>query len=305
MAPTVSDSSAPPPSEQQALLPHPKASTTTETTPATTTVHPRQVQVRPGQGQDSVPRRPPLPPTRRSSSMKRRLSVLDIARLTICMLGVQFAWTVELGYGTPYLLSLGISKSLTPLVWLAGPLSGLVIQPVVGVFSDSLDWKIGRRRPFISIGALLTIISMYMVSYARELALMIVGGEEGRETDAAYLSSVKAWTIGFAVVGFYCLDFSINAVQASCRSLIMDIPPTDQQEVCNAWSGWMNTLGSVAGFFAGGLNLVKYFGPWLGDTQIKILANLAVLFFATCLAICCTSVQEIQHFPTEEDKKRQ
>ncbi|KAI1320285.1 hypothetical protein EDD11_001500 [Mortierella claussenii] len=243
-------------------------------------------------------RRPLL---RRKSSLKRHLSVFDIARLTICMLGVQFTWTVELGYGTPYLLSLGIPKTLTPLVWLAGPLSGLVIQPVVGVFSDALDWKMGRRRPFILIGATLTIISMYMVAYARELALMIVGhGEE----DTAYTTAIKAWTIGFAVIGFYCLDFSINAVQASCRSLIMDIPPTHQQETCNAWSGWMNNLGSVVGFFAGNLDLVKYFSPVLGDTQIKILANLAMLCFAACLSISCLSVKEIPYIPTEEDGKR-
>lgn len=63
---------------------------------------------------------------------------------------------------------------MTPLVWLAGPLSGLIIQPVVGVFSDTLDWKMGRRRPFILLGALLTILSMYMVAYAKELARWIV-----------------------------------------------------------------------------------------------------------------------------------
>ncbi|KAG0356200.1 hypothetical protein BGZ54_000811 [Gamsiella multidivaricata] len=84
----------------------------------------------------------------------------------------------------------------------------------------------------------------------------------------------------------------------------MDIPPTEQQEVCNAWSGWMNNLGSVVGFFAGYLDLVKYFSPYLGDSQIKILANLAMMVFGTCLAICCSSVKEMQYQPTEEDRKR-
>ncbi|KAK5828114.1 sugar transporter [Linnemannia elongata] len=247
---------------------------------------------------------------RRSSNFKRWLSTIDIARMTVCMLGVQFTWTVELGYGTPYLLSLGIPKTLTPLVWLAGPLSGLIIQPVVGVFSDSLDWKLGRRRPFILIGAVLTVCSMYMVAYAKEIAQAFVGTRSrgGRATvgddDTDVESAVKAWTIGLAVVGFYCLDFSINAVQASCRSLIMDIPPTDQQEVGNAWSGWMNNLGSVVGFFAGNLNLAMYFAPVLGDTQIKILANLAMIFFISCLGICCLSVKEVPYKPTEDDNKR-
>ncbi|KAG0244436.1 hypothetical protein BGW41_007728 [Actinomortierella wolfii] len=264
---------------------------------------------------------------RRSSSslQKRHLSTLDIARLTICMLGVQFTWTVELGYGTPYLLSLGIPKAITPLVWLAGPLSGLVIQPLVGVFSDTLNWRIGRRRPFIIGGAILTIASMLLVAYANELATLIFHGhaqEQKRHVSSSFFSlakggkegdpppehddnavAIKNWTIIFAVIGFYCLDFSINAVQASCRSLIMDIPQTHQQEVGNAWSGWMNNLGSVTGFFAGNLNLVHYL-PWLGNKQIKVLANLAIFFFSTTLAITCLSVKEIPYERTEEDEER-
>lgn len=84
----------------------------------------------------------------------------------------------------------------------------------------------------------------------------------------------------------------------------MDIPPTDQQEVGNAWSGWMNNLGSVVGFFAGNLDLAKYFAPVLGDTQIKILANLAMIFFISCLSISCLSVNEVPYKPNDDDKKR-
>ncbi|KAF9408906.1 hypothetical protein BGZ94_002152 [Podila epigama] len=254
------------------------------------------------QQQQQQRRRPDLSRNLSSCLFKAHLSTFDIARLTVCMLGVQFTWAVELGYGTPYLLSLGIPKSLTPLVWLAGPLSGLIIQPLVGVFSDTLDWKMGRRRPFILTGAVLTILSMYMVAYSKDLARCIVSWTMGTQTNGGVEQAIKGWTIGFAVVGFYCLDFSINAVQASCRSLIMDIPRTDQQETCNAWSGWMTNLGSVAGFFAGNLDLVHLF-PWLADTQIKALANMAIVCFSITLAISCLSVKEIPYEPTDEDKK--
>ncbi|KAF9977624.1 hypothetical protein BGZ73_005478 [Actinomortierella ambigua] len=273
----------------------------------------------------------PRRPLRRASAslLKRHLTTFDIARLTICMLGVQFTWTVELGYGTPYLLSLGMPKALTPLVWLAGPLSGLIIQPLVGVFSDSLDWRMGRRRPFIIGGAILTVLSMLLVAYAHEIAEKIVrdpqyyhvdpdptavgwiqglrrgdygrGGEDTPNREAK--EAIKNWTMGIAVVGFYSLDFSINAVQACCRSLIMDIPRTEQQEVGNAWSGWMNNLGSVAGFFAGNLDLVYYL-PWLGDKQIKVLANLAILFLASTLTITCLSITEIPYERSKDDEAR-
>ncbi|KAF9278460.1 hypothetical protein BGZ68_008572 [Mortierella alpina] len=286
-----------PPGERQALL-----HSATETTSPT--------------------KRPSMPARHQQHSSfarRRHLSTLDLARLTVCMLGVQFTCkstsrTVELGYGTPYLLSLGISKTLTPLVWLAGPLSGLIIQPIVGVFSDSINWKWGRRRPFIVTGAALMIVSMYMVAYAREIATLLTGhwgqkpgsdaGELTEEFKEAYAGAIKKWTIGIAVLGFYFLDFAINAVQACCRFLIVDTPPTDQQEMGGAWSGWMNNLGSVVGFFAGNLDLVKYFSPYLGDSQIKILANLAVIILVSCLGITCFSVDEVQYHPTEEEKAR-
>ncbi|KAG0213930.1 hypothetical protein BGX28_003108 [Mortierella sp. GBA30] len=278
-------------SEQQSLLRATKA-------PAASTLH-----------------RPPMPLRHQHSSRgRRRLSFIDLARLTVCMLGVQFTWTVELGYGTLYLLSLGIPKSMTPLVWLAGPLSGLIIQPIAGAFSDCVDWKWGRRRPFIVVGAALMVLSMYMVAYARELAYVLVGhwdhsgsstlGFTEVEDEVAYSGALKGWTIAIAVFGFYFLDFSINAVQACCRFLIVDIPPTDQQEKGGAWSAWMNNLGSVVGFFAGNLDLVSYCSPYLGDSQIKILANLAVFVLVACLGITCLSVDEVQYIPTEEERHR-
>ncbi|KAH9267170.1 hypothetical protein BASA83_010084 [Batrachochytrium salamandrivorans] len=125
------------------------------------------------------------------------LDLVKLIFLTICLAGVQFTWTVELAYGTPYLLSLGLAKSLTALVWIAGPLSGLLIQPIVGVYSDRSTFRFGRRRPFI---------------------LVTTRGSESDE-------QIRNATILVAVVAFYFLDFSINAVQASCRALIVDISP--------------------------------------------------------------------------------
>ena len=85
---------------------------------------------------------------------KRKLTTWDLVTLSISMAGAQVAWTVELGYvtsstpiyysftassyGTPFLLKLGLSEQLTSLVWLAGPISGLVAQPIIGPLYSSL-----------------------------------------------------------------------------------------------------------------------------------------------------------------------
>ncbi len=70
-------------------------------------------------------------------------SVWYLFILTISIGGLQIAWSVELSNGSPYLLSLGLSKSLMALVWIAGPLTGTLVQPYVGMLSDNcrLPWE--------------------------------------------------------------------------------------------------------------------------------------------------------------------
>lgn len=70
---------------------------------------------------------------------------------------------------TPYLLQLGLTKSRTSLVWIAGPLSGLIMQPVVGVLADRSRSKWGRRRPFMIGGALLVGLCLVVLGWTAEI----------------------------------------------------------------------------------------------------------------------------------------
>lgn len=67
--------------------------------------------------------------------------------LTFSLIGLQFCWGTEQTYATPYLLALGLSKGGMSLVWIAGPLSGLIMQPIIGMISDKSTSRWGRRRP--------------------------------------------------------------------------------------------------------------------------------------------------------------
>lgn len=104
-----------------------------------------------------------------------------------------------------------------------------------------------------------------------------------------------------AVLAFYCLDFSINAVQASCRALILDIPPLYQQETGNAWAGRMMHIGNVIGYFTGFLDLTALF-PMLGDTQLKVLCIVACVIFILSLLITSLSVKEKVFEAIDDDK---
>ncbi|KAJ3161115.1 hypothetical protein HDU86_007737 [Geranomyces michiganensis] len=232
---------------------------------------------------------------RAATPQQTELSLKDLILLTIVLTGVQITWTVELAYGNPYLRELNLSPSLSALVWLAGPLSGLLIQPIVGVYSDKCGLKLGKRRPFMIVGGAIVLLSIAMIGYAAEIAQVLTGSMDTKTNENI--------TIMSAVLGFYWLDFSINAVQASCRSLIVDIAPLHQQESANAWGGRMIGVGNVLGYFIGFLDLPKLF-PFFGDKQMKVFCWLASIWFASTLAMTCVAVKENQYIPKESEKRR-
>lgn len=126
--------------------------------------------------------------------------------LTISIGGLQLAWSVELSNGTPFLLSLGLSKSLMALVWIAGPLSGALVQPYVGMLSDNCRSPWGKRTPFMVIGTVATIIALLALAWVRE----IVGGFLGLFGADRESQGVKVSIIVVAVLFVYVLDFAIN-----------------------------------------------------------------------------------------------
>jgi len=210
----------------------------------------------------------------------KHLSKLDLFYLTIALAGVQFTWSVELAYGTPYLLSLGLPKSLTALVWLAGPLSGLIIQPLIGFYSDRCTSKYGRRRPYIIAGTLLVIFSILLISYSKEIGSFLAFGSNS--------NNVVIW---IAVVAFYGLDFAINVVQACCRALSIDVAPGDQQNDASIWASRMIGIGNILGYFMGFIDLKNYV-PFLGSTQLKCLCVIANAVLIFSVALTCIKTNE-------------
>ncbi|CAO3627976.1 unnamed protein product [Mucor hiemalis] len=194
-----------------------------------------------------------------------------------------------MAYGTPYLLSLGLSKSHMSLVWIAGPLSGLIMQPVVGVLSDSCKSKWGRRRPFLVGGSIIVVFSLLAIGWTKEITSVLTNSKSG--------DLFKTVSIVIAVASIYILDFSVNCVQASCRALIVDSLPTSLQEDGTAWAGRMVGLGNVAGYFMGYADLVKVF-PFFGNTQLKVLCVFAAIVLLLCDFITCYAVRE-KVFATE------
>lgn len=121
------------------------------------------------------------------------------------------------------------------LVFVAGPLSGLIVQPLIGAYADRSRSRFGRRRPFMLAGTGVAVIAMMLLGWSREVAGLFGFGNGG--------------AIACAVFSIYLIDFSINAVMSTDRALIVDTLPPQQQEAGNAWAGRMAGVGGVAGFF--------------------------------------------------------
>ncbi|KAI5465850.1 major facilitator superfamily domain-containing protein [Mariannaea sp. PMI_226] len=210
-------------------------------------------------------------------------SVWYLILLTISIGGLQVAWSVELSNGSPYLLSLGLSKSLMALVWIAGPLTGTLVQPYVGMLSDNCRLPWGKRKPFMVGGSVVTVISLLLLAWAKEIVAGFLG-LFGADSESGL---VKTTTIVVAVIGVYVLDFAINTVQAAIRAFIVDCAPAHQQEAANAMASRMTGFGNIAGYIAGYVNLPKYLW-FLGRTQFQILCAFASILLI--LAVLMSSI---------------
>ncbi|KXJ97203.1 general alpha-glucoside permease [Microdochium bolleyi] len=241
----------------------------------TTTEHDFLVHGDPAAG---PPQHDPTPPTR---------SVWGLFALTVSIGGLQVAWACELSNGSPYLLSLGISKSLMALVWIAGPLTGTLVQPYVGMLSDNCRISWGRRKPFMLGGAAATTFCLLFLPWTKE----IIGGVLGLFGADSSSDGVRTLIMVVAVIMIYVLDIAVNTVQASIRAFICDCAPPHQQEAANSMASRLVGIGNIIGYLAGYIKLTDYLG-FLGHTQFQILSAIASVFLCSTVVFSVVVIPE-------------
>lgn len=100
---------------------------------------------------------------------KPRLSLLRIIEMNIGFFGLQFSFGLQQANMGPIYGFLGADEATMPLLWLAGPMTGLIIQPIVGAMSDRTSSRLGRRTPYFLIGAIICTISLFLMPYSSTL----------------------------------------------------------------------------------------------------------------------------------------
>ncbi|OLN94318.1 General alpha-glucoside permease 2, partial [Colletotrichum chlorophyti] len=227
-------------------------------------------------------------------SIRGSSEAMRMVLLTFNTLGITFTWGIEMTYCTPYLLNLGLTKSNTSLVWIAGPLSGLVVQPIVGAIADGSKSKWGRRRPFIVMGSIIVAFSLLTLGFTREIVEIFISDPE----------TARVFTIILAVLAIYAVDFAINAVMSCARSLIVDTLPIEKQQTGAAWSSRMSAIGHMLGYGAGAIDLVSIFGTTFGDTQFKQLTLIATFLMVFSSGVTCWAVTERVLVSTRQDPRK-
>jgi len=133
-----------------------------------------------------------------------KLSFWQIWNMSFGFLGIQFGFALQGGFMSRIFQSLGASEESIPILWIAAPLTGLLVQPIIGYLSDrtwSERW--GRRKPYFLIGALLSSITLIFVPHSP--ALWVAAG------------------------CLWMLDASINISMEPFRALVADKLPDSQR----------------------------------------------------------------------------
>ncbi|KAK9758197.1 hypothetical protein RND81_01G214500 [Saponaria officinalis] len=186
--------------------------------------------------------------------------------------GVQFGWALQLSLLTPYVQLLGVSHAMSSLIWLCGPISGILVQPTVGYSSDRSKSKLGRRKPFIASGTLLICLAVLLIGFAADL---------GHNFGDDLTKKTKPRAVALFVVGFWILDIANNMVQDPSRAFLADLSRHNHKKMrlANGFFSFFMAVGNILGYAAGSGPTLYKFLPFTKTTACDTYcANLKTCF---------------------------
>jgi maltose/moltooligosaccharide transporter len=156
---------------------------------------------------------------RRTAMQKPRLSFWQIWNMSFGFLGIQFGWGLQMANMSAIYQYLGAKESDIAVLWLAAPLTGLLVQPVIGYASDRTWGVLGRRRPFFLVGAILASLAL--------------------------IAMPNSSTIWMAAGLLWILDASVNVTMEPFRAFVGDLLPSEQRKTGFAMQSLLIGLGAV------------------------------------------------------------
>jgi len=150
---------------------------------------------------------------------KPQLSFWQIWNMSFGFMGIQFGWGLQMANMSAIYEYLGAEPDQIPLLWLAAPLTGLLVQPIIGSMSDRTWGRLGRRRPYFLVGALFSSFALILMP----------------NSSALWMAAGLLWI----------LDASINVSMEPFRAFVADKLPDQQRTRGFAMQSLMIGLGAV------------------------------------------------------------
>ncbi|XP_024518052.1 sucrose transport protein SUC4 [Selaginella moellendorffii] len=221
----------------------------------------------------------------------RKIRQRQLFRVSSVAAGIQFGWALQLSLLTPYVQELGIPHTFASYIWLCGPITGMIVQPIVGYYSDNCGSRWGRRRPFLVAGCVCVIIAVLIIGFSADLGHLFGDSME---------STTKTRAIVMFVLGFWLLDLANNTLQGPCRALLADLTGRSQKRTrrANAFFSLFMAIGNILGFATGAYgNWAKVFPFAITTACDMACANLKSAFFLDIIMLIFTTLLSITAAP--------
>ncbi len=223
-------------------------------------------------------------------SILKKFSTAQFLNFALGFFGLQFAWQMRIILSGPVTENLGASPFLYGLIWLAGPFTGMVVQPIIGALSDKTISPFGRRRPYLLGGAIIASIALWIFPNSQNVAVAL---------ESATGIEMPIWLgLLVAAIMIWIIDACINVAQGPYRALIPDVVPQEQHSVANSYISLAIGLGSVVA--AGMAPFLK----WAFNFQMSINAQfiMGALAFTLAMLWTCITIKEHKIQKTEDKK---
>ncbi len=189
--------------------------------------------------------------------MKPKLSFWQIWNMSFGFLGIQFGFALQNANVSRIFETLGAKIDDIPILWIAAPVTGLLVQPIIGYLSDNTWSKLGRRRPYFLIGAILASTGLIIMP------------------NSPYL-----WV---AAGMLWLMDASINISMEPFRALVADLLPSEQRTLGFAVQSFFIGIGAVVASALPYI-LTNWFGIQNEATAGKIPPSVVYSFYLGALA---------------------
>lgn len=218
---------------------------------------------------------------------KQKMSFWNIFNMSFGFLGIQFGLALQNANVSRILQSFGADVQHLSLFWLAAPLTGMIVQPIIGHYSDRTWTKLGRRRPYFLVGAILASLMLFLMPNSPAMAPVL-----------------SPLLIGAGIL--MIMDASINVAMEPFRALVADKLPSEQRTLGFSVQTFLIGIGAVCGAV-----LPFVLTNWFGMSNVPeveggVSPNVKLAFYigAIVLISCVVwTVLRTKEYPPEEEIK--